>query len=106
MGGAANGPFANVQLWHSSVGREPWVVFNPQPVPIETPFGFSWPPKKVCLHPGEKGEFSMARWTAPKSGRCAVRARFTGLPSTPATTDVHILHNRKELLNSSINLDG
>jgi hypothetical protein len=101
-----NDPFSKVNLWHSPVGREPWIVLNPSAEPIETPFGFAWPPKQVCLHPGEKGEYSVARWTAPTSGRCEVRAAFTGRPKSPATTDVHVLHRGRPLFESLLNLRG
>ena len=101
-----NDPFSKVCLWHSPVGREPWVVLNPLAEPIETPFGFAWPPRQVCLHPGEKGEFSVVRWTAPASGRCKIKAVFTGLPKSPATTDAHVLHRGQPLFAAAINLRG
>jgi hypothetical protein len=102
----ANDPFSRVNLWHSPSGREPWIVLNPLSEPIETPFGFAWPPQRICLHPGEKGEFSVARWTAPESGPCKVRGTFTGLPKSPATTDVHVLHRGRRLFESLLNLRG
>ncbi len=102
----SSGPFSAVNIWHSEIGREPWLVRNPLTQPVETPFGFSWPPGQICLHPGEKGEFSVARWVAPHGGECQIEAAFQGLPSSPATTDVHVLHNGRELFNSSINIAG
>jgi hypothetical protein len=99
-------PFSRVNLWHSPEAREPWVVLNPLAEPIETPFGFAWPPRQVCLHPGEKGEFSVARWTAPASGRCKVKATFTGLPKSPATTDAHVLHRGRSLFQGLLNIGG
>ena len=102
----AKTPFSQVNLWHSPIGREPWIVLNPEPTPVETPFGFAWPPRQICLHPGEKGEFSTARWTAPQAGPCTVNATFTSLPKTPATTDVHILHNGKPLFDSLLSING
>jgi hypothetical protein len=102
----ANDPFSRVNLWHNPGGREPWIVLNPLTEPIETPFGFAWPPRQICLHPGEKGEFSVARWTAPESGRCQVRGTFTGLPKSPATTDVHVLHRGRPLFEGLLNLRG
>jgi hypothetical protein len=101
-----NDPFSKVNLWHGPGGREPWIVLNPLTEPIETPFGFAWPPRRICLHPGEQGEFSVARWTAPESGRCAVRATFTGLPKSPATTDVHVLHRGRPVFERMLNLAG
>ena len=102
----AKTPFSQVNLWRSPIAREPWVVLNPEPTAIETPFGFSWPPRQVCLHPGEKGEYSTARWTAPQGGPCTVNATFTSLPKSPATTDVHILHNGKPLFDGLLSVNG
>jgi len=106
LSSGGNDPFSKVNLWHSPDAREPWVVLNPLAEPIETPFGFAWPPRQVCLHPGEKGEFSVVRWTAPESGRCKVKATFTGLPKSPATTDVHVLHRGRSLFQSLLNVRG
>jgi hypothetical protein len=103
---ATAGPFSRVDWWHGPAGREPWIVYNPLPDPLPTPFGFAWIPHRVCLHPGEKGEYSVARWIAPRSGRATVTATFTGLPQSPATTDTHVLHNGKSLFSSCINLNG
>ena len=103
---AGSGPFSKVHRWSGSAGGEPWVVFNPESEPIETPFGFAWPPHQVCLHPGPKGEFSVARWTAPAAGQVTISARFTGLPQTPATTDVHLLHQGQPLFDGLINVGG
>jgi hypothetical protein len=102
----ASGPFSKVNLWHGPVGNEPWIVFNPQADPIETPFGFAWPPHRMCLHPGASGEFSVARWTAPESGPCTVNATFTGMSTTLATTDVHVLHKGSSLFDGWLNLKG
>ncbi|MHB8522845.1 MAG: glycoside hydrolase family 2 protein [Limisphaerales bacterium] len=101
-----SGPFSKVYRWSNAAGGEPWIVLNPESEPIATPFGFGWPPHQVCLHPGANGEFSVARWTAPRSGQVAISARFTGVPKTPATTDVHLLHRGRPLFDSLINVDG
>ena len=101
-----SGPFSKVNLWHGPNGNEPWVVFNPQAEPIQTPFGFAWPAHRMCLHPGASGEFSVVRWTAPESGSCTVKATFTGMSTTPATTDVHVLHQGRSLFDGWLNLKG
>jgi hypothetical protein len=99
-------PFSKVHRWSGSAGEEPWIVLNPENELIATPFGFAWPPHQVCLHPGPNGEFSVARWTAPASGQVAISARFTGMPKTPATTDVHVLHRDRPLFDGLINVSG
>ena len=103
---AGSGPFSKVHRWSGSGGGEPWIVLNPENEPIETPFGFAWPPHQVCLHPGPNGEFSVARWTALASGQVTISARFTGLPQSPATTDVHLLHQGRPLFDGFINVSG
>ena len=102
----AGGPFSQVEWWHSTAPREPWIVHNPLATPLATPFGFDWPPGQVCFHPGEKGEYSVARWTAPGSGKGVITARFFGCPKMPATTDTHVLVNGHSLFDGAINLDG
>jgi len=81
-------------------------VFNPQAELIQTPFGFAWPAHRMCLHPGASGEFSVVRWTAPVSGSCTVKAMFTGMSTTPAITDVHVLHQGSSLFHGWLNLKG
>ncbi len=101
----ANGAYSKVHLWTSATGTEPWIVLNPEGQPVPTPFGFAWPPRQVCLHPGQYGEFSTARWTAPNSGQVTISARFTGLPmGMPATTDVHVLYRGKPLFDGLLNV--
>jgi hypothetical protein len=105
--GSNQGAYSKVHLWTSSTGGEPWIVLNPGSAAVPTPFGFDWPSRQVCLHPGPNGEFSVARWTSPASGRVTISARFTGLPvSMPATTDVHVLHRGRPLFDSALNVSG
>jgi hypothetical protein len=104
--GNAHEAYSKVYLWTSAIGGEPWIVFNPESQPVQTPFAFAWPSRQVCLHPGPNGEFSAAHWTAPGPGRVAVTARFTGLPASPATTDVHVLHRGRPLFDGLLNMCG
>jgi hypothetical protein len=102
LAGNADGVFARLEIWHAPADREPWVTLNPSDTPVETPFSFIWPPRQVALHPGPRGEYSVARWTAPAADRYAVEASFQGLAN--ATTDVHVLHNGQPLFTSQLNL--
>ncbi len=105
--GNAHEAYSKVHLWTSATGGEPWIVRNPESDAVATPFGFAWPARQVCLHPGPNGEFTAARWTAPASGRVAINARFTGLPVTmPATTDIHVLHRGSPLFDGLLNVNG
>ena len=65
------------------------------------------PSMKIEFHPGNLGENSVFRWTAPASGQYRVHGYFVGLDSSyPTTTDVAILHNNSTastLFSSNIN---
>ena len=69
--------------------------------------GTTWPPGVFALHPGVGGEYSVVRWTAPADGRYALAATLTDIVvHGHATTDVHIFHQGKPLLEDFINLNG
>jgi uncharacterized repeat protein (TIGR01451 family) len=65
------------------------------------------PSMKLEFHPGNLGENSVFRWTAPAGGQYRVHGYFIGLDSSyPTTTDVAILHNNSTaatLFSSNIN---
>jgi len=102
LAGVNNEVFSKLDIWHGPDGREPWVAFNPSAQPVETTFKFTWPARRVVLHPGPHGEYSVVRWTAPAADRYAIATTFTGLAK--ATTDVHILHNGRPLLDATLNI--
>jgi hypothetical protein len=56
-----------------------------------------WQPGQFSLHPGDNGEYSYARWTAPEAGIFDIVAMFTGIDKFGTTTDVHVLHNGTSL---------
>lgn len=47
---------------------------------------------EVALHPGNAGEYAIARWTAPSAGKYAVRVQFK--EGDTGDTDGLVLHNR------------
>lgn len=49
-------------------------------------------PGALAFHPGNLGQNSVVRWTAPQDGRFRVQARFEGIHGT--TTDVTVLIDR------------
>jgi len=53
-------------------------------------------PGQFFLHPGPRGQYSIARWTAPRAGAYELRARFDGIDDGPAPTDVHVQHNGQD----------
>ena len=92
-----------LDLWKPAEGTLPNVLFNSKPYAIyHVPL---WPSKSVSLNPGTKGEFSVARWTAPAAGDYSVSARFRGTGCF-STTDVHILRAGKPVYAGFINVRG
>jgi T5SS/PEP-CTERM-associated repeat protein len=61
---------------------------------------------QLAFHPGNLGQFSVVRWTAPLAGPAMISAIFTGRDVTPTTTDVHVLHNGAALFNGVVNSFG
>lgn len=52
------------------------------------------PPDLLLLHPGDSGEQSVLRWTAPASGTFQFQGHFQGLDNgSGTTTNVDIIHN-------------
>src|SRR5262249_50645008 len=51
------------------------------------------------LHPGHKGEYSVARWVSRANQKCIISATFKSLREggDPTTTDVRILHNGADI---------
>jgi len=91
-----------LDIWHAAGGVDPNVTRNDNPHPL-TGLGITWQPKQVALHPGPKGEYSVARWTCPAAGEHTVEATFTGIAGQ-ASTDVHVLHNGRSLHEGWINV--
>jgi hypothetical protein len=90
-----------IDLWWR--GTQPNVSHNGTAEEITlNPEDITWQPGQLSLHPGEAGEYSHARWTAPTDGTCDIAAEFTGLDNTGTTTDVHVLHNGVSLFDGSV----
>lgn len=94
---------AGIQAWRGD-SIDPNVTFNSLGEKVES-LGITWAPGQVALHPGEKGEYSVLRWTAPAAGSVAVAAEFRGIAER-ATTDAHVLHNGRPVFGAGINVDG
>ena len=99
---------------HSFIDRDidHWTVTDPSPPNVShngtsgvittNPETIRWQPGQFALHPGEAGEYSHARWTAPGDGTCDINAEFSGIDLTGTTTDVHVLHNGVVLFSGSV----
>lgn len=90
--------------WKSDIGPDPNVTFNTLATPLSAPWA-TWAPKQLALHPGPGGEYSVVGWTAPKAGKYAVAATFTGAGSS-STTDVHVFVNGKEVFQEKLDGQG
>ena len=66
----------------------------------------SWQPYQLSFHPGQTGNFSHIRWTAPRSGTVSVTAGFIGIDVVGTTTDVHVVYNGTAIFNDVINRYG
>lgn len=61
------------------------------------------PADLLNLHPGQAGERSVVRWTAPAAGTYLVQGRFQGIDTTRTTTDVSVTHNGANVYTGSVN---
>ncbi len=101
--------YPGIDAWTSGVeGIElnPATYVNPTAKAVAVGTTVSAQPGQVFLHPGPVGQYSIARWTAPRSGTYEVRATFEGIDTTPTTTDVHVQHNGVDIATGSINVMG
>lgn len=93
-----------LRAWSSStLGVDPVVTANlsAEPRGVAT---FSVPGGSLLEHPGPGGEFCVIRWTAPETGKVAIRARFR--PADPkATTDVHVLVAGRSVFDGRVEKD-
>ncbi len=93
-----------VEAWCAKGKTDPCVTHNGTDRTIDN-LGVKWTPGRLVFHPGEKGEYSVVRWTAPESGAADLAVAFSDASPT-ATTDIHILHNGRALLNGFIRLNN
>jgi hypothetical protein len=63
-------------------------------------------PGQFFVHPGPIGQYSIARWTAPRAGTYSAHVTFEGIDVGPTTTDVHVQHNGVDLATGNINVAG
>lgn len=95
------GSVSGIDYWSLS-GNVPDVAHNstPYPVSIGTPlFG----PYQAAFHPGQQGEYSIFRFTAPVAGCYQLQTSFSGIDVNGTTTDVHVLTNDAVIFSGSVN---
>ena len=99
------GNLAGIESWHNPGRIDPCVTRNSTDHLVKA-LGITWEPGQLAFHPGRDGEYSVVRWTAPEKEKVEVSAVFKSI-AEKATTDVHILHNRRVLFDGLINVkDG
>lgn len=54
------------------------------------------------MEASNSGQYSIVRFTAPKSGFYEISARFAGIHFGLSTTDVHVVHNGVSLFDAEI----
>ncbi len=68
----------------------PYVMHNMNNT-TQGPFASTtYPPHALALHPSQKCEYAVARFTAPKKGKYRISGQFYAIDSAGTTTDVHI----------------
>lgn len=80
---------AGNQLWRSSVVQS-----------LGAPADWKRTDGTAAFHPGQGGEYSVYRFTAPSQGTYNLSVVFTGIDST--TTDVHVLQGSNSLFSGNI----
>jgi hypothetical protein len=103
-----NPTFTGLPCWASA--NLPDLCFNPGLAAVE-PYGtYTVQPSQILAHPGQQGEYAIARWTAAQSGSYRICARFDGLSGYAGnpltTTDVHVQHGGSDLSHGTINVQG
>lgn len=97
---------AGMRSWSSGVlgGSDPCVSYN---LTGETKHfaNVQWAPGRLAFHPGPKGEYSVVRWTAPKTAEYTVDATFLAIDAD-TTTEVHVLQNGQPVFQGAIGVGG
>ncbi|MCJ7693535.1 MAG: FG-GAP repeat protein, partial [Sedimentisphaerales bacterium] len=100
-------PTINIDVWFDwgvLSSYSPNVAHNPTESINNDHWTITWQPWQFSLHPGDSGEYSHARWTAPDAGTIDIASTFTGIDHYfGTTTDVHVLHNGISLFNGMVN---
>lgn len=100
--------YVGLYVWTSGVAgveTNPAAYFNPT-AKVIVDSTLTAQAGQFFLHPGPLGQYSLARWTAPRAGTYAVRALFEGIDVAPTTTDVHVQHDGVDVASGFLNING
>lgn len=102
-------PIPGVDRWHrdSPDGDLVPAVFKNRNSTTATYLGINHPPEDLNLHPGDQGERSVVRFTAPSDGNYQINGLFESIAGGGATTDVLVLKRSvADLTTSTVLLTG
>ncbi len=98
---------ANLPGWFGILNppfSEPWVIKNTSGS-TQTVSGLQLGAGELAFHPGQTGQFSIVRWTAPTADTYTINGFFDARDRFNGTTvDIHVLENGSSLFN--MNLSG
>jgi len=96
------GGLSGIEAWQNEGRVDPCVTHN-RTVHTVRGQGITWAPGQLAFHPGRDGEYGVVRWTSPVEGTIELATEMRSI-AEKATTDVHVLHNGRPLLDTFINL--
>ncbi len=102
--GRFDNPGDEIDVWRNPGSNDPSVTHNGTDHIIHS-MAITWDAGELAFEPGDSGQDSAVRWTAPKDASVEYSARFKSA-ARAATTDLHVLHNDEPLFDSVINLYG
>jgi hypothetical protein len=104
--GVTNGVQNGINYWVNNwLGGAPSVTYNATPSPISYA-GVTWDPGQLAIHPGPSDQNAVIRFTAPSTGMYSLSASFSGLDTTPTSTDVHVLLDNASIFDGAVNAFG
>ncbi len=92
-----------VTAWYSTLGNEQLYVGKAANGGAVNEVTVALPPGVLDVHPGEDGQETDVRFTAPAAGTVQIGATFTGVDTSGTTTDAHVLHNGTSLADGLVN---
>ena len=100
-------PWTGINSWSPNSGGNccPLVAQN-STGGIQSYLTITHPIDLLNMHPGENGEWSVVRWTAPATGTYQIRGRFEGIDRYGTTTNVRILHRGVQVWAGNISYYG
>lgn len=83
-----------VDIWNLvSTGTNPALIAHNRSGELRSYSTVRHPADLLNLHPGQSGENSVVRWTAPAAGLYQIKGRFQGIDLYHGGTDVSVLYN-------------